>query len=111
MKNSVYFVGGAKGTGKTTLLRKLSDKTGLNVVNTGDFFNQDKRDPSEVKKEIIGYLIKNSPLIADTHYAGFLKGIFSGKFERGLYHSELSQLNDHVNLTLILMYLLFISLQ
>jgi adenylate kinase len=96
-----YFIGGAKGTGKSIIIEKFSNLTRLKVINTGNYF-QGCRDLFLIKQRIIGDLIKNSPVIADTHYAGFLDGMYSGKFERGLYPKELETLSKGVNLELIL---------
>ncbi len=51
---------------------------------------------------MFNYFLENSPLIADTHYAGFLEGIYSGKFERGLSEGELVYLSSNFDLELIL---------
>ena len=108
MKSKIYFIGGAKGVGKSSLLNSESIVSkGLEIVNTGDFFNKaNKIYASNVKenakKDMISYLIKKAPLIADTHYAGFLNGIYDGKFERGLYVEELDFLDSNCDLELIL---------
>jgi len=108
MKENAFFIGGAKGVGKSSVLRTLGEYVNLEIVNTGDFFNRANKmyERSVAKKlakqELINYIINKSPLIADTHYAGFLNGIYSGMFERGLYPDELEQLANSVNLELIL---------
>jgi len=51
---------------------------------------------------MFNFFFVNSPLIADTHYAGFIDGIYSGEFERGLYEKELDFLASKTNLELIL---------
>ncbi len=41
MNDKIYFVGGAKGVGKSALLSsQYFKKIGLEIVNTGDFFNE-----------------------------------------------------------------------
>jgi|TARA_Y100000310_G_C20487926_1_gene717739 adenylate kinase len=108
MKNKIYFIGGAKGVGKSSLLNsKHIMNKGLEIVNTGDFFNRankiyNNNVKENAKEDMLDYLINNSPLIADTHYAGFLNGIYSGKFERGLYEEELNFLDHNSELELIL---------
>ena len=103
----MYFVGGAKGVGKSSLLREVSKQTGLLVVNTGDFFREAtqsyQNNVKEIaKKNIILYFCESVPAIADTHYAGFLDGIYNGRFERGLHQDELGLLAQNVDLELIL---------
>lgn len=105
----VYFIGGAKGSGKSTICKIFSTITGLKIVNTGDFFSS-QESPIHTKKRIIEFLVDNSPIIVDTHYAGFIGGVYSGKFERGLYIEELNHLNNDTNLELILLDLDFNTL-
>jgi len=108
MRNKIYFIGGAKGVGKSSLLNSKTIKNkGLQIVNTGDFFNRANKIytynvKEKAKQDMLNYLISNTPLIADTHYAGFLNGIFSGRFERGLYLEELAFLDNNSDLELIL---------
>jgi adenylate kinase len=101
MKKKTLFMGGAKGTGKTTLCRALSICFNLPILNTGDFFSV-QTPIEESKRRIINFIIKKSPLIVDTHYAGFIGGIYSGKFERGLYNQELKRLLGDIDLELVL---------
>ncbi len=97
----IYFIGGAKGTGKSTIIKNFSNLTRLKIINTGDYF-WEGGDSFSIKQRIVRDLIKNSPVIADTHYAGFLDGMYSGKFERGLYPRELEILSNGECLELIL---------
>lgn len=102
MRNNVYFMGGSKGTGKSSLLREVSKLTGIDIINTGDFFSN--RCPKEIAiNQIINSLNSNYPIIADTHYAAHTNGIYSGGFERALSHNKLAQLDRKVNLTLCLL--------
>jgi broad-specificity NMP kinase len=106
MKNKIYFVGGAKGVGKTSLLNSAEIKSkGLKIVNTGDFFHRAKKIynyniKENAKKDLLNYLINNSPLITDTHYAGFSKEIYTGEFERALFEDELDILASNCELEL-----------
>jgi len=97
-----FFVGGAKGVGKSTLLKKISLENRLCLINTGDFFN-DKQSKESSKLSIINFLTNiQSPVIVDTHYAGCVDNIFSGKFERGLYKPELEKLSQKIDIQLFL---------
>ncbi|MFH0936053.1 MAG: hypothetical protein V1815_00040 [Candidatus Woesearchaeota archaeon] len=108
MKNRIYFIGGAKGVGKSSLLNSETIMNyGLEIVNTGEFFNKANKIytsniKKNAKKNMLGYFIRKVPLIADTHYAGFLNGIYGGKFERGLYQEELELLDSNCDLELVL---------
>lgn len=107
MKNKLYFIGGAKGVGKTSLLEEVHRKKNLELINTGDFFNKanklnENNSKDIAKKNMINFLSNGTPMIVDTHYAGFLEGIYSGKFERGLYWNELELINSHNDLELVL---------
>ena len=109
MKNNdrIYLMGGAKGVGKSTIIQNAIKNIYLPVVNTGNFFNlAEKTSPenykSIAKQNMLSYLINNAPLIADTHYAGFINNIYEPKFERGLSELELHVLNKNVDLTCIL---------
>ncbi len=99
--NKIYYVGGAKGVGKTTLLTDIAKEKGLQIVNTGSFFYV-KQPKKIIKATVVNHLIKNTPLIADTHYAGFIDGEYSGKYERTLYVDELALLAENSDLELIL---------
>lgn len=94
----VLFVGGAKGTGKSTLCKILSDKSKMKVINTGDFFSLYNVSKEETKQRIILSIIKESPIIVDTHYTGFANSISDGNFERALFPSELEILSKKVDL-------------
>jgi adenylate kinase len=99
--NKVYFIGGAKGTGKTTVTSKFAKLVSLEILNTGDYFSKGV-SLLESKNEVINDLTNKAPIIADTHYAGFVGDIFSGIYERGLYKSELELLSNKVDLELVL---------
>jgi adenylate kinase len=98
----VYMIGGAKGVGKSSVIKLVSESTGLPVINTGDFFSG-KEPKIDTISRIVEYLHKNAPLIADTHYAGFVNGVFGGQFERALpeEHLELLSKNAYPELFLI----------
>lgn len=96
---TIYFIGGAKGTGKSTIIKAFSEKTQLKILNTGSYFKKNLGSPKETKYKIIDDLIRNSPIIADTHYS---VGIRRGKIQRGLNKSELEKLSKNSNLKLIL---------
>lgn len=100
-KNTVYFMGGAKGVGKTALIREVSLRTLIPHINTGDFFAQ-PGSKEEITDNIVKCLSLNAPLIADTHYAGFIGGIFSGNFERGLNTEQLGRLLERTNVEFLL---------
>lgn len=106
LKKKAYLIGGAKGVGKSTLLKHLIKKIDLEIINTGSIFIEFQDSgifdyKMKAKEYIINYVINNSPLILDTHYAGFLKNVSNG-FERGLTVEEVNTIAEKVDLELIL---------
>jgi len=53
IKQTIYFIGGAKGVGKSTLLNELKKYTVLKIVNTGDFFNEAYKKIFQILKKLL----------------------------------------------------------
>ena len=111
MRNNLYFVGGAKGVGKSSVLNYINRSIDTDIINTGDFFRKEKEvnsslQPQEIirsaKQKLINYILEENTLIIDTHYAGFVNNIYTPRFERGLYKDELNYLEKNRNLEFIL---------
>ena len=111
MRNNLYFVGGAKGVGKSSVLSHVKESIDASIVNTGDFFKREKlinasassREVIRVaKQKLLDHIIRENTLIIDTHYAGFKDNIYTPRFERGLNYYELKYLEKNRNLEFIL---------
>lgn len=78
----ITLVGGAKGTGKSTISKKVSETIGTGYLHTGTLFSEAGKD-KEIYERILLEKISGFSGIIDTHYAGyhadgFCKGISSG---------------------------------
>ncbi len=95
----IILIGGAKGTGKSTITKKISEITGKNHLHTGTLFlDADKN--LEIYEKMLFEKVAGFSGIMDTHYAGyhadgFCRGISEGllknigKMKTGLVLIEL----------------------
>ncbi|MBI4143879.1 AAA family ATPase [Candidatus Woesearchaeota archaeon] len=94
----LVILGGAKGTGKTTLAQQLCSETGMTYIHPGSWFIKywNKEHPLETEKRIVDEILQlRSPLI-DIHYASYVKGLegIAEGYVQGLCDSSIKQLAE-----------------
>lgn len=97
--SDLIFLGGAKGIGKSTVLKELLKEYKIDTVNTGNIYLAAKRDLVDPELAIVMDLSNRNYSIVDTHYAGY----FKNGFVRGLSKENLLKLSNKKSLAFILM--------
>ena len=98
MKNLI-FIGGAKGTGKSSITEKLSASLNVPSFNTGKMFLESKKNELNYEVEICNFLLRQSSCLVDTHYSG---GYSNGTFPRGLSQKNLLKISKYKSIDLVL---------
>jgi len=106
MKDKLYFVGGVKGVGKTSLINELRRNHKIGYINTGDLVRnyrrmkkEDKQITNSVDLFIFNNLIFLKDSIVDTHFAGRTE---NGDYVKGLDDYFLNALSLKKNIELVL---------
>jgi len=99
IKQKLYFIGGSKGVGKSTVIKKASELSEILIINTGNFYLKDKQNAEE---SIVKHLLDCPVSIVDTHYAGHISGTFKGEYKRGMKQTSIDGLAKVKEIELVL---------
>lgn len=93
----LIFVGGAKGVGKTSVLKEVSKMIPIEIINTGKIYTATRIRGEDSEKAIFDSLVHHNGIV-DTHYVGY-KG---NGFVRGLSSVYLKKLEAIKKIDLVL---------
>jgi len=93
--SKLILVGGSKGTGKSTLSKKVSENLGFNYINTGDKVREYWENFHEYFTLDLISLTENT--LVDTHYAASRQKT-PYNFEIGFLEDNLKKIRDESNM-------------
>lgn len=96
----LIFLGGAKGTGKSTVIKRLQEYRKIDTINTGEIYLKAIKNRIDPEKAICDFLVGDYKGIVDTHYTG---GYSNGGFSRGLSKENLKGISKSKSIDLILL--------
>ncbi len=95
----LIFIGGAKGIGKSTLIKKIKESINIDSISTGNIVVEARKKNIDPEVEIFNCLSAQYYGIIDTHYVGYSKeGLV-----RGLSKHHLLNLKKIKSIDLILL--------